>query len=61
MVQKAKSIEIIKRVGSMYPGNILLVGKKQYYNKDGSFTIIRGDYKLILKKTLFKPFDPLSF
>jgi hypothetical protein len=51
-----KSIELTMKVGEMYPGCILIVSKNQYYNPDGSFTIIRGGEKLILKKSLFKPY-----
>lgn len=46
------------KVGEMYPGCIFLVTKNQYYNEDGSFTIIRDNKKLILKKSLFKTYSP---
>ena len=44
------------RVGEMRPGCVFVVTKDQYYNDDGSFTIIRGDKKIIIKKSLFKPY-----
>jgi hypothetical protein len=52
-----KSIELIKKVGFMHAGCILIVTGNQYYNADGSFTIIRGGQKMILKKSLFKPYS----
>lgn len=51
-----RSIELLYKVGEMYPGCIFIITKDQYYNPDGSFTIIRGGKKLILKKSLFKPY-----
>jgi len=53
-----KPIELVMKVGEMYPGCIFLVTKNQYYNEDGSFTIIRDNKKLILKKSLFKTYSP---
>lgn len=51
-----ESIELIRKVGDMYPGSIFIINKTQYYNEDGSFTIERNKQKITFKKSLFKPY-----
>ncbi len=51
-----ESIEITMKVDEIRPGCIFIVSKHCYYNTDGSFTIIRDGVKMILKKSLFKPY-----
>jgi hypothetical protein len=53
-----KMIEVVMKVGDIFPGCIFMVNKDNYYNEDGSFTIIRGSKKLILKKSLFEVYLP---
>jgi hypothetical protein len=50
------TIELVMKIGDMLPGSLFVVSDKQYYNEDGSFTIIRGNHKLTLKKSLFKTY-----
>ena len=59
-----KAIQLTKKVGRLYPSRVFIDdgGHRNYYNKDGSFTITDTDgQKNILKQSLFKAFHRKCF